>query len=170
MKQSEQQHLWKTLPLQLSLCQLPWAEEEEEDDNEGLHCKAGLHCLLFRTLQDLTHIFWHPKTFQGLAKQVLYPLLLPVALSAALVGIATCTCFTSSARWKPQVQGESRAQGVVLGQELKSRIFTSWDKPLVKSEVSAAINARRVLPCLMPSEKQQGFTSEKRLWINLEVR
>lgn len=71
----------KTLPLHLSLCQLPWAEEEEEDDSEQvimkgfteMLCRAGLHCLLFRTFQDFTHIFWHPKIFQGLANQRVLP-------------------------------------------------------------------------------------------------
>lgn len=132
--------------------------------------RAGFHCLLFRAFRDLTHIFWHPKSCQDLAKQMFFPLLLPVALSAALVGFATCTHFTSSASLKHQVQIENRAQGIVLWQDHKSRIFTSWDKILIKSLFSAAINAGRVLPCLMPSEKQQGFTSEKKLWINLEVK
>lgn len=70
----------KMLPLQFSFCQLPWAEEEEEDDNDKVVMKgltemllrAGLHCLLFRTFQDLSHIFWHPKIFQDMAKQMCF--------------------------------------------------------------------------------------------------
>lgn len=126
----------KTLPLQLSLCQLPWAEEEEEDDSEEVVMKgfiemlrrAGLHCLLFRTFQDLSHIFWHSRLFKTWQSKCFFPLSLPVALSAALVGFATCTGFTSTASLKPQVQGKSRAQTVLLGQEHKNRIFTSWNK------------------------------------------
>lgn len=141
-----------------------------KEGNEELHWDALQRWTSLPALQDLTHICWHPQIFQGLAKPWVLPPLITCCSLCCFGGFCHLHTFYLLCILKPQVQGESRAQGVVLGQEHKSRIFTSWNKLLIKSHISAAISAGRVLPCLMPSEKQQGFTSDKRLLINLEVR
>lgn len=59
------------------LCQLPWAEEEEEMSMKRGWWRASLRCSAGWTslpaLQDLTHSCWHPQIFQGLAKPWVLP-------------------------------------------------------------------------------------------------
>lgn len=124
-------------------------------------------------LQDLSAPHPHllaPKDFPRLGKARVLPPLITCCSLCCFGGFCHLHRFISSVSLKPSARRKQSPTCWALGQEHNSRIFTSKDKPLIKSQVSAAINAGRVLPCLMPSEKQQGFTSEKRFWINLEVR
>lgn len=134
----------KTLPLQLSLCQLPWAEEEEEDDSEEvvmkgfIGCSAGLDFTacssgLFKTSATSSGT----QDYSSLGKaNVLFPshyLLLSLLLWWVL---PPAQALPPLLVWNPECREKAEPKPYSWDRSTKTGFSHHGIKPLIKSHLS----------------------------------
>lgn len=101
---------------------------------------AGLHRPTSGLLFLLSHLLWHPKMLPDWEANEL-PLSLPVALSAASVGFATCACFLPLPVWNPKHREPAVPKLCSWDSSQRAAFSHHRTKLLIKSHILAAVNA-----------------------------
>lgn len=132
----------KTPSLPLALCQLPLEKEDVSEKVVRASLRAlgaGFHRPASGLLSLLSHLLWHAKMLQDWKANVL-PLSLPVALSAASVGFATCTCFLPLPVWNPERREQAVPKLRSWNRSQRAAFSHHRTKLSIKSQILAAVN------------------------------